>query len=74
MKVTTQPLSVKIREARDAAGLTQEDLAREIGVTLRAVQAWELTDRAPRSKYVRALARVTDRPVEFFIPEEEEAA
>jgi transcriptional regulator with XRE-family HTH domain len=34
-------LAAKIRECRDLKGWTQEQLARNIGVTLNTVQRWE---------------------------------
>lgn len=45
-----------LREWRDAAFLTQEELADKAGVTNKAVSAWELGIAQPRVKNIRALA------------------
>ena len=50
--------------ARDAAGLTQDDLARRLGVRLKTVQAWEddLSDpRANRLQMVAGMLNVSLR-------------
>lgn len=45
-----------IRALRARAGLTQEGLARALGVSLSTVQKWEVVnDRHPQGLYARAL-------------------
>ena len=45
-----------IREARDRAGLTQEELAERLGTTQSAVARWEKGDVSPRlDTFERAL-------------------
>src|SRR5699024_10914959 len=39
-----------IREARNRAGLSQEELAAAVGVTLRTVGNWERSNTAPRDR------------------------
>lgn len=56
----------QIRKARDAAGLSQVELARQIGQAERTVQAWESNTRTPRMDGLVALARALDQPVAFF--------
>lgn len=55
-----------VRLARRAAGHTQESLARELGVTLRAVQTWEGGTSYPSRQSLVALARVLRRGPEWF--------
>jgi transcriptional regulator with XRE-family HTH domain len=45
-----------IRQWRDAHYLTQGELAEKVGVTLKAISAWELGNAQPRAKSMRALA------------------
>lgn len=47
----------RIRELREARGLTQEQLAHEVGVTVKAVYMWEHGTRMPQ---LRIAARVAD--------------
>jgi transcriptional regulator with XRE-family HTH domain len=44
-----------IRSARHAAGLTQEQLGRRLGLKGRAVYRWERLDSAPTKRHRRAL-------------------
>jgi len=64
----------RIREARAEAGLTQQELAYETGVSLRGVQMWEQSARIPRMDGLAALAAALDKPVAFFFPEPEREA
>ncbi len=58
---------VKLRQHREAAGLTQETLARKIGVTTRALVWWESGKRLPRidtcQAIAAALSKALGRPV-----------
>ncbi len=68
------PLADRIRRARRDAGLTQQALADRLGVSLRAVQAWE-AGAEPQLAKRAALARVTGKPIAYFadVYDEEEA-
>lgn len=67
--------SRRLRAAITDAGLTQEAVAREIDVTLRAVQFWVAGTQEPKGRQLVALARVLNRdPSWFFIEPEREAA
>ena len=46
---------------REHAGLTQEGLARELGVSFATVNAWERGRSTPRSQHVEALGAMADR-------------
>lgn len=59
----------QIRDARERAGLTQEQLAQRVGVTLRTVGNWERGASVPRNRLARIrevlpdLDRTDDRGV-----------
>ncbi len=50
-------LSQKVKRLRRKKGWTQEDLAREIGVSLSTVQRWEKRGGSP----IRIITRVLNR-------------
>ncbi len=47
-----------LRELREAAGLSQWQLAVRLGVTDGAISRWEAGDRQPRARYLGELARL----------------
>src|SRR5574343_481166 len=58
------------RMARERANLTQESVARAIGLSGRSkstLSAWEAGTRDPRARYVQALAILYGVPVERFM-------
>ena len=65
----------RLREAISASGLTQEAVAREIDVSLRAVQFWVAGTQEPKGRQLVALGRVLGREPSWFFDEPlEEAA
>ncbi len=64
-----------IRALRKAAGLTQEDLARALGVTRQTINAIENDKYDPTLGLAMRLGRLLGTPVEeiFRLPEPEEA-
>lgn len=46
------------RTVRDQLGLTQKELAEQLGLTVRAVQSWEQGWREPSGKAERAMERL----------------
>ena len=64
-----------IRALRKAAGLTQEDLARALGVTRQTINAIENDQYDPTLGLAMRLGRLLGAPVEeiFRLPEPEEA-
>lgn len=64
-----------IRALRKAAGLTQEDLARALGVTRQTISAIENDKYDPTLGLAMRLGRLLGTPVEeiFRLPESEEA-
>jgi transcriptional regulator with XRE-family HTH domain len=63
----------RIGELRRQRGLTQEELARRVRVSTRAVAAWESGDASPRQRNARALARALGVSVDTLIPASDEA-
>jgi putative transcriptional regulator len=55
-----------LKQLRDRAGLTQEELARRCGVPLRTYQRWEAgeTVARPTVPQVKALCRELEIPIE----------
>jgi DNA-binding transcriptional regulator YiaG len=51
----------QIKELRSKLGLTQEGLARELGVSVSAVQKWEGGRASPRGLYHKALTELAQR-------------
>lgn len=49
-----------IRELRERAGLSQPALAKKVGVTRSAVNAWEMGLSIPTTQYVAELAQLFD--------------
>jgi transcriptional regulator with XRE-family HTH domain len=55
-----------LRQLRERAGLTQEELARRSGIPLRTYQRWETGETAarPSIRQIKALCRELNIPVE----------
>jgi Zn-dependent peptidase ImmA (M78 family)/DNA-binding XRE family transcriptional regulator len=60
----------RLTEARQAARLTQTELAGRIGVSRQAVSAYELGAKAPEPSTMRKLAGALGQPVAFFTKRE----
>ena len=60
-------LAARIKEARESAGLSKAELAREIGITKSAITRWE-SGEAKQITYgsLAALSKATGRPVQYF--------
>ncbi len=59
----------RIKEAREASGLTQAELARRLGLTQTAVSYWEAGKRAPGLDDLVGLTEVLHRDPGFFFPD-----
>ncbi len=58
----------KLRERRRAAGLSQAELARRVGVTERTIQNYELGSRKPQQMdIVRRLSEELGCPMEYLL-------
>lgn len=69
MPVDGSAISRKVREARETANLSRDELAAKIGVTRAAVRNWEEGERHPRYPQLAALAKATGRTVAWFYEE-----
>lgn len=63
----------KVRDARMRAGMSQEELAKAIGVSLRTITNYEVQNRYPKQREVYArLARALNVDVNYLLTEDEE--
>ena len=51
-------MTVNIKKAREKAGLTQQDLANELGVGQSTVAMWETQNSLPRTDKLPMLAKI----------------
>jgi transcriptional regulator with XRE-family HTH domain len=69
------PIAANLRAAQAAKGITNDDLAREVGVGLRLLQKWRAGDVEPRYGNALKLAAVLDISVaDLYADPEREAA
>ncbi|MBF0256995.1 MAG: helix-turn-helix transcriptional regulator [Gammaproteobacteria bacterium] len=61
----------KLVKARESAGLTQEELARAIGVKPEQVNMWELGKSRPYPAHLKRIAEATKRSLAWFHGEDE---
>ena len=61
----------RLVEARNAASLTQQEVAERMGVTQATVSRWESGDRDLGVVELDAFALATCQPLEFFLPPSE---
>ncbi len=62
--------SQKVREARTLLKLNQEELGKLIGVSTRAIVAYETTDTKPRASTLRKLAETLQVSVDYLTNDE----
>lgn len=67
-------LHQRIKECRQRAGLTQSQLAEQMGVSRQAVTKWESGRGAPDIEHIRNLAKFFDVSVDFLIAEDSESS
>lgn len=51
-------MDLRIRERREALGLTQTELAKKVGKSFRTIQSWERGESYPNAEYVSVLCNV----------------
>ena len=64
-------MTVNIKEAREKAGLTQQDLANELGVGQSTVAMWETQKSLPRTDKLPALAKILGCTIDELLEKEE---
>ena len=63
----------KLRDLRIKAGLSQEQLAKELGITRRSIVYYETSERYPKKREILlGIAKVFSVPVDFLVSEREE--
>ena len=60
-------LSEKIKLLRERAGLTQADLARQMGLTRSSVNAWEMGLSVPSTQYIVELAKTFHVSTDYLL-------
>ena len=60
----------KVKEARVSLGLSQTQLAQEVGVSPRSVQAYERGEKTPRAAMMAKLAKALKVSVRFLADDE----
>lgn len=60
-------IGARIRQARKAKGLTQEELGKLLHVTGAAISHFERGRRDVDAKTLAKIARVLEKPIDFFL-------
>jgi len=60
-------LKAKIRVARKEAGFSQQDLSDAIGVSDKAISAYEVGRSTPPIKVLERISSATEKPMGYFI-------
>lgn len=63
------PFAERLKEAQASAGLTNDQLARELCISVRLVQRWRSGDTIPRYQNVRRISKVLDKTPDYFFRE-----
>lgn len=67
MKKELFPLSEKIKALRESKRLTQSELARQLGLTRSAVNAWEMGLSIPSAPYIVELAKTFGVSADYLL-------
>jgi transcriptional regulator with XRE-family HTH domain len=68
------PLAARIYQARRDAGLTQQELAEQTGISQFSISKYENGHTEPRARSLRAIAQATDREIAWFYSDDGVAA
>lgn len=63
----------KIKKLRKMSGITQADLARELGITRSSVNAWEMGVSLPSTMFVIKLSQIFQVSTDYLLDVEREA-
>ncbi|MBQ9742235.1 MAG: helix-turn-helix transcriptional regulator [Ruminococcus sp.] len=70
---TTQlTLGAKVKNARKAAGFTQEQLAEKLGVSRQAITKWEADKGLPDIENIKLLSKALDVSIDYLLDDENE--
>ena len=64
-------MTVNIKKAREKVGLTQQELANELGVVQSTVAMWETQSSLPRADKLPAMAKVLGCTIDELLKEGE---
>jgi transcriptional regulator with XRE-family HTH domain len=64
----------RLREARLESRMTQEELARQLGLTFQAIQKYESGENRLSVGRLVAAAKVLQKPISYFVPEDDGGA
>ncbi|MDQ3239650.1 MAG: helix-turn-helix transcriptional regulator [bacterium] len=70
-KLDLNLLSIRIRNARKLVKLSQFDLASMVGVSDKAISSYEVGRAVPPLDILKKISLVTNKPVGYFLDEEE---
>ena len=57
----------RLTAAREGAGLSQEDLARQLGIKVKTIRAWEADQSAPRANRLSILCGLMNVPLVWLM-------
>lgn len=57
---------ITLKATRVNAGLTQKELAKELGVTTTTINSWENGDTEPSLSQLREISRLSGIPMDFI--------
>ena len=60
-------LAEKIKSLRERMGMTQSDLARQMGLTRSSVNAWEMGLSVPSTQYIVELAKTFEVSTDYLL-------
>jgi len=70
--MTETYIGTRIREVRRARGLTQQQLAQQVDISVRTLRAYEQNKRVPDEKTLHKIADVLEFPAHYFLRGEPE--
>lgn len=72
MALGQDEIAAKVKEAREAAALTQQELGDRIGITSQQISRYERGANSVPMKQLRRIAEETRQPLSYFVAEEDE--
>ena len=67
-------LAERIKTLREQAGMSQEKLAKRLGITRSSVNAWEMGISVPSTQYIVELAKFFNVSTDYLLGMEETAS